>query len=238
MRTSTASVRKVFEKTISTALKIYWPVRNNCVWDYESFNERDFHPVVAYKILGLTFLSIFTAWEDYLENSFLRYLAGAKSESLYSPKLRIGKCINVAHARQVLTGVMSIDEATRFMKWNDYDWVLTRAKIFFQKGQPYSLVPSIFQERLRDAQIIRNRVAHSSSKCKNQFRRMTNKNIGASPNSTMCHGFSPGRYLVCSPEIVFDKSWVDSKDCFWGDIFEGYIHMFTELTNLITPYGG
>jgi hypothetical protein len=233
---STKTVRKEFENAISTALRIYGPVRHDCVWNYESINESTFHPRVAFKVVGLAFLSIVAAWEEYIENSFLRYMAGAKSESSYSPKLRIGKCKSTTHAIQVLTGVVNSNDATRFLRWNDYDWVSARASIFFQKGEPYSRISTGFQQRLKDAQIIRNRVAHSSSKARHQFRRMTNLNIGEPANSPMDYGFSPGKYLVYNnPEIIFDKSWVDSKDCEWPDIFECYVHMFSEIIDIITP---
>jgi hypothetical protein len=233
---STKSVRKEFLNAISTADRIYGPVRHNCVWNYESINESTFHPRVAFKVVGLAFLSVVAAWEEYLENSFLRYMTGAKSESLYSPKMRIGKCKSTTHALQVLTGVIKTNDAARFSRWNDYDWVTARASIFFQKGEPYSLISSRFQQRLKDAQIIRNRVAHSSLKARHQFKRMVNLNVGEHPNSPLDFGFSPGKYLVFNkPEIIFDKSWVDSKDCYWPDIFECYVHMFIEIIDIITP---
>jgi len=84
---------------------------------------------------------------------------------------------------------------------------LCKGQVFFFKK--VNLIPEYrpgFQQRLKDAQIIRNRVAHSSSKARHQFRRMTNLNIGEPANSPMDYGFSPGKYLVYNnPEIIFDK---------------------------------
>jgi hypothetical protein len=219
-RLSTKIVRETFESAISTALRIYGPVRENCEWNYESFNESTFHPRVASKIIGLSFLSIVAAWEEYLESSFLRYMAGASSETGYSPKLRIGKCTNTTHAMQVLTGTRNTNDAIRFMRWNDYEWVLGRAEVFFHRAAPYSRVISRFLQRLKDAQVIRNRVAHSSSRARTQFKNMANTNIGAAKGSPLDRGFSPGRYLIFNtPEIVFEKAWVESKECHWPDIF-------------------
>jgi hypothetical protein len=233
---STKTVRKDFENAIETAFRIYAPARHDCVWNYESINEGTFHPRVAYKVVGLAFLSIVAAWEEYLENSFLRYMAGAKSESSYSPKLRIGKCKNTTHSIQALTGAINSNEATKIMRWSDYSWALTKAEIYFNKAEPYSKIPSLYQERIRDAQIIRNRIAHSSLKARNQFKKMANINIGNQVDSPMAFGFSPGKYLIYTkPEIVFKKSWIDSKDCEWPDIFECYMHMFIEIIDIITP---
>ncbi|MGD0624792.1 MAG: hypothetical protein ABSB32_08740 [Thermodesulfobacteriota bacterium] len=237
IRLSTKAVRKNFESAISTALRIYGPVRGDCIWNYESINENTFHPRVASKVIGLSFLSIVAAWEEYLENSFLRYMTGALSETGYAPRLRIGPCKSTAHAKQVLTSTVNTNEAVRFMRWNDFEWVLAKAEIFFYRAEPYSRVDSHFLQRLKDAQIIRNRVAHSSSKARSQFKTITNRNVGAPKDSPMDYGFSPGRYLIYNkPEVVFGKSWVETKHCEWPDIFECYVHMFTELVYTITPH--
>ena len=233
---STIPVRRQFLAAISTAQRIYAPVRESCVWNYESINEGDFHPRVAFKVVGLAFLSIVSAWEEYLENSFLRYMAGAQYGASHSPKLRIGRCRNTIHARQVLTGTINSNDAVRFMRWNDYSWVLSSATIHFNKGEPYSKLSQLYQSRLRDAQIIRNRVAHSSSRARTQFKRMLNANIGDPKDTPLPYGMSPGKYLVYNkPEIVFGKAWVDSKDCYWPDIFECYVHMYWEICDLLTP---
>ncbi len=233
---STKTVRMNFEAATHTALRIWGPVRRNAVWNYESINESAFHPRVALKIIGLAFLSAVSAWEEYLAAVFLRYMAAGKSESGYSPILRVGACKSAAHSLQVLTGSLNVNEAARFAKWNDYHWVLDRAQIFFRKGEPFSRVPTAFQQRLSDAFVIRNRIAHSSSKARNQFKRMVNKNAGAHSASPMEYGFSPGKYLTFNqPEIVFDKAWIDSKPLEWPDIFEAYMHMFWDLIEILSP---
>ncbi len=234
---STRAVRLAFARAIDTAIRIYGPVRQECVWNYESINEGTFHPRVAAKIVGLSFLSIVVAWEEYLKDSFLRYMAGAQSEAGYSPTLRIGKCANSTHAAQVLTGNKNMNEAIRSMRWNDYDWVIDKAEIFFQRAAPYARVSGRFRQRLKDAQVIRNRVAHSSSAARNNFKRMANANIGSPGDSALDPGFSPGQYLIYNkPEIVFDKTWLEAKDCQWPDIYECYVHMYLELACTITPH--
>jgi hypothetical protein len=235
-RLSTGTIRRNFESALSTAFRIYGPVREDCIWSYESINESSFHPRVASKIVGLSFLSIVSAWEEYLEGSFLRYMAGAKSESGYSPRLRIGPANSTTQAMSVLAGTANQNEAMRSMRWSDFDWVLAKAHVFFHRGEPYSLVSGRFLERLKDAQIIRNRVAHSSARARSQFKAIANRSIGAPKETPLAFGFSPGRYLIYQkPHIVFDEAWVDSKECQWPDIFECYVHMYIELAHGITP---
>ena len=235
-RLSTKAVRSDFEGAILTALRIYAPVRDNCVWNYESINESSFHPRVAMKIVGLSFLCLVTAWEEYLEHTFLRYMAGAESQSSYAPKLRLGKCKNSTHALQVLTGCTSSKEAPRHTRWSDYKWVCNRASIFFHHGEPFSRISPLFAKRLEDAQVIRNRVAHSSPKARRQFKEMTNTNVGVRRDTPLDHGFSPGKYLIHNdPEIIFERTWIDSKECHWGDIFECYVNMFWDIIEQLTP---
>lgn len=230
------STSKVFERSVVSAFRIYAPLRSNCIWDYDSINDGPFHPRVASKIVGLAFLSMVSAWEEFAEQLFYRYMIGGATESGYAPKLRLGPCDSIRHAIEVLSG--SSRHSDRFGKWNDFAWVLEKASIFFVKGTPFSAVPTLFRERLSDAQIVRNRVAHSSAKARAQFRRLANRTMGSAEDSRLPRGFSPGRLLIWNqPRNVFGKDWVDSHDhdFDWDDMFECYTAMFLELADILAP---
>ena len=165
------------------------------------------------------------------------YVCGAKAGSVILTKLRIGPCKNLLHARQALSGTDNIQEGLRHLKWSDYNWVIKVASIFFEKGKPYSTITDRFKERLKDAQIIRNRVAHNSLKAKKQFKKITNKFLKEDLDTPLPRGFSPGMLLVSQcPENIFDSKWLEkNEDTYWGDIFEAYMAMFAELVEFITP---
>lgn len=230
-----------FHKAVNTSQRIYGPVRECCILNYENIIESDFHPAVAAKIIGLAFINLVAAWEEYVEETFVRYLIGARSKTGFYPKLRLGPCENLTHARHVLVCGTESSDRPRYLHWSDYSWVVSAAKVFFVSGEPYTLVSDQFRMRLADAQTIRNRVAHSSTKAKSQFRKMSNRLAGDHPNAAMNRGFSPGVLLASQcPDYAFDSSWLDEKvsagEHMWGDIFEAYTSMYIDLTNCITPF--
>ena len=228
---------KNFLAALDSAMRIYAPLRECCLFNYDNIRETDFHPTVASKMIGLAFLSVVAAWEEYIEEAFLRYMAGTQTDTGYAPVLRLSPCCSLVHARQVLSATFDSQERPRFLPWNDYTWVVSAARVYFRDGEPYSKVANRFRDRLADAQIIRNRVAHTSQKARMQFRKMSNRLAGDHPMSPMNRGFSPGRMLVSQcPEYGFDEAWLASKEHFWGDFFEAYGSMYLDLAATITPY--
>ena len=237
MALSQNQIRKNFLNSIDTAFRIYGPAREWCIWNYESINENPYQPLIAAKVVSLSFLSVVAAWDEFVEESFLRYLCGTNAPSGLSPKLRIGRCKNLTHAQQALSGSVNIQEGTRQLRWSDYTWVIKVASIFFEKGKPYSSVTDRFKERLKDAQIIRNRVAHNSLKSKKQFKKIANKFLKNDLDSSLQKGFSPGLLLASQrPENIFNSEWLEGNDqSYWGDIFEAYMSMYVDLVELIVP---
>lgn len=237
MALSQNQIRRNFLNSVDTAFRIYGPAREWCKWNYESINETPYQPLVAAKVVSLSFLSVVAAWDEFVEESFFRYLCGTKASSGFSPKLRIGPCKNLTHAQQALSGSINIKEGFRQLRWSDYAWVIKVASIFFEKGKPYSSVTDRFKERLKDAQIIRNRVAHNSLRSKKQFKKIANKFLKKDLDASLPKGFSPGLLLVCQyPENIFSSNWLDEKDqIYWGDIFEAYMSMYAGLVELIVP---
>src|SRR5690349_3765507 len=56
------------------------------------------HPEQARRVVELAFLGLIASWEEFLEQSFVRYLAGAASDNGYRPKLRLGKSSDITHS--------------------------------------------------------------------------------------------------------------------------------------------
>lgn len=235
-RLSLRPAKLSLHRALTTTYRIWGPVRESCVWSYESINESAFQPRVAAKVVGLAFLSAVVAWEEFVEETFLRFMAGASSPSGYAPDLRIGPCRSRAHALQALTGSAHVGEAARRTRWSDYEWVAQVAGVHFQRAHPFSRVPALFRQRIIDAQIIRNRVAHNSPKAKRHFKTMANRAIGKPPTAPLPNGFSPGRFLVMPcPRKYFDRSWLESQDHHWGDVFEAFLSMFFDLSDILAP---
>lgn len=225
-----------FQSALLTSLRIYSPARDWCKWSYESFDETPYHPRVAAKVVGLAFLNAVTAWEQFLEDVFLRYLSGAASPSGYQPALRLGPCHGTAHASQVLEMAGAREGSLRTGRWSDYGWVVATSHVFFGRGEPFTLISPRWRERLSDATALRNRVAHSSDRARRRFKPVAAKFLGLATTAPLPRGMSPGRLLVeGDPRRAFDATWLNKCEHTWGDLFEAYISMYSETSSQLVP---
>lgn len=232
-RRTLAQAYKNFIGALNTAGRIYAPARSWCRWTYETFEENPYHPTVAAKVIGLAFLSMAAAWEEFIEESFVRYLAGAASPSGYMPSLRLSQCASIDRGKQVITGSLRAEQGYRSLRWNDYRWVLATAQVFFRDAEPFSLVPEDFRMRLSEAQVLRNRVAHNSTQARRKFKTLANSYLKQQANAALPRGFSPGELLTMENPGVFNAEWVEQQHFTWGDLFECYNAMYFELGAII-----
>ncbi|ADB16911.1 hypothetical protein Psta_2240 [Pirellula staleyi DSM 6068] len=233
---SLKSAYSVFNKGIQTAKRIYGPASKWLEYSHESFSDKSYHPRVAEKVIGLAFLSMVAAWEEFVEEVFLGYMAGATTPDGYAPELMIGKCQNKVHAMQVLGAAVNGDPA-RALKWSDWPWVSNVAKVHFKYGAPFTSLPKLYLERLKDAQGIRNRVAHNSAKAKKGFKTLVNRLVGETDKSPLPKGMAPGTLLACEPEAglfpVFTICPIDDYE--WPDFFCSYTSLYLEAASLLIP---
>lgn len=235
-RITTSVSRKRFWAALITSLRIYHPAREWMRHSYESFDQTAYQPRVAQKVVGLAFLNAVSAWEQFVEHVFLGYMAGAASETGFAPKLLLGPCQNRSHALRVL-GAAGGGDPQRLLRWNDWSWVVHVAAAFFRGGEPFSRLDSVTVARLRDAQVIRNRVAHDSAKARSQFKRCVNALGGDNPKRPLPRGFSPGELLATTtPPMCFPtfKVW-PAENHAWGDFFESFVSMFFEASSVLSP---
>lgn len=96
------------------------------------------------------FLRAFSAWEAFLEESFILYLWGkapprgrTPTRYVYPPTRRV--------AEQVV-----VPEGRKYADWSNFNYVIGRAERFFKDGKPYSDALKSQQTKLQDMQTIRN----------------------------------------------------------------------------------
>ncbi len=94
-------VRDVFVGALSSADSLV-----DAVVKLEGFNPSKSHTASRHvrRVVGWPFLGVVAAWEEFIEQSFVRYLVGAQSSSGYKPKLRLGAAGSISHAYHVLSG--------------------------------------------------------------------------------------------------------------------------------------
>ncbi|MDP1786409.1 hypothetical protein [Nitrosomonas sp.] len=128
--------KKDLFSSLDTVLRIYIPAREMCKFDYDSFEKTAYHPNVAEKIIGLSFLSAVAAWEDFISHIYLGYLCGYTSPNGSSPELRAGKCQDKSHALLLASGESNYRDAERRMRWGNLRWVKSLASVHFENDNP------------------------------------------------------------------------------------------------------
>jgi hypothetical protein len=186
-------------------------------------------PAQARRVIALSFMTAVGAWEEFVQGCFVRYMAGAVSPSGYAPHLRIGACETLAHAGQVLTRRSNFDFERSFLSWAVWSDVIDRAKIYFRSGRPFSDVDAASKQRLQDASVIRNRVAHSSEKCRADFVAVAKHHLGLKPQHKLKQGYDVGRLLIAAPAIGFQPAPEINT------YFAAYFSLFRRLADVLAP---
>jgi hypothetical protein len=162
-------------------------------------------------MLELSFLRIFATWEDFLEETFIRYMCRGKTASAYCPKC-YATPTSMEHALAILKG------SRPFASWTSPSEIRERAKLFFKGGEPYENAVASAARELEEMRQIRNSVAHRSGSAWDQFQDMARKNLGYRPR-----GLSPGSFLATSGPAPGKR------------FFEFYCDTIIALAGLIVP---
>jgi hypothetical protein len=121
--------------------------------------------------------------------------------------------------------------ATTIQKKNFYHFkiVCDKALIYFHDGKPFTTIKGTYQERLRDATFIRNRVAHNSIKARSDFKKVALRFLGKDPKKDKLHsGYSQGKLLCTITSHGFPKPVK-------GTVFEEYVALYRQIVDVLTP---
>ncbi len=109
----------------------------------------------------IALIKVFTAWEQFLEKSFVTYMAGA-STTRYTPNLYIKK-ITKNHALRLLCGTREYPD------WTDINDVCTLAELYFIGGRPFLLPLREIEQYFNEMKKVRNAIAHISLNARDKF---------------------------------------------------------------------
>lgn len=189
------------------------------------------HPEHCRRVIELAFLGLVSAWEEFLEQSFVRYLAGAKADNNYAPTLRLGKATSMEHAYHLISGDPTYDPRKNYSKFSEPKWVVAISKNYFELGAPYAtkLHPNL--QVLQEAIRLRNRVAHNSGKSREDFKRSARAHLGLAENAPLTQGYGVGDLLSSKAERLFGQQ---AKDSGWS-YFTAYVARVRRLAKEIAP---
>jgi len=109
------------------------------------------------------YLDLFTEFESFLESLFIGLLTGDYYSSDPAVKRRV-RFVPSSMSVEVLYSGRS------YLDWIPYpDYTIARAKRFFNDGLPFTRITQPEKDRLNNLHIIRNAIAHKSSKAQSEF---------------------------------------------------------------------
>lgn len=189
------------------------------------------HPEHCRRIVELAFLGLISAWEEFLEQSFVRYLAGAKADNNYAPTLRLGKAASIKHSYHLVSGDPAYDPTKNYSKFGDPKWVIAISKNYFEIGAPYATKMHPNLQVLQEAIRLRNRVAHNSGKSREDFKRSARIHLGLAENAPLVQGYGVGDLLTSKAKKLFGQQAKDSGLTF----FSAYTARLRRLAKEIAP---
>ena len=199
-----STTRAQLEKSLNSAEELYLAVKPFADGTWDAINGWEaLFPGQARRVVSLAFLQSVIAWEDFVEAVFVRYLAGAEAPSGYRPSLRLAAAKSLPHAFQLASGDPDYDPQKHYTSWNKWKNVESLAKVFFDAGRPFTNVTEQEKQRLADSVLIRNRIAHSSPKCKSDFVKVAKAHLGVAATGKLPQGFSTGQLLLTQSNRLF-----------------------------------
>jgi hypothetical protein len=224
------AIRKSFDKKLQRAADLFSAVYVFAEGTWDAINGWEaLYPGQARRVVALSFLQVVISWEDFIESCFVRYLMGATSPSGFAPQLRLGPASSISHAYQLASCDPKFRVGSHYMTWSSWSDVVDRAQLFFQAGAPFSTLTHLQRDRLTDAIRIRNRIAHSSTKVRNDFNEVARRHLGLAPDKKLSQGYDVGQLLLDKSTKCFAKGLKQAT------YFEHYAHLFYEMADHICP---
>lgn len=177
------SVLNEFNKKVDTSLSL-----PDDVSKFKEFRDDKFRPIkkcTIYLVTELSFLQLFVALEEFLEDTFTYYLCGTKSLSGNTPKKYVIPS-DLQHAHDIVC------QGRPYMDWNKWEDIINKANLYFENGEPFNSVIGGLRAELDEMKKIRNRIAHCSKHSEKLFQAVVRQKLGYEPRGSI----APGRFLL------------------------------------------
>lgn len=175
-----------------TIQEIYDRLQKQCTDSLESIsfvNKPDYLATDSLKriqdlVIKQAYLSVFTEWEHFLEDTTVAYSLGELSICGFSPQKYISP-IDTDHADRLIKG------AAKYPDWSDRDYVKKTEEALFKDGEPFISAINGFSSIYTDMKKVRNVIVHNSIKSRDEFETLVRTALSAASV-----GISPTEFLL------------------------------------------
>jgi len=142
------------------------------------FNQNQVNGFTAdmkYMIIENIILNVCSSWEKFLEDIFIAYMRGNQSEHGSSVMVYVSPTSD-EHAYNLIKNV------TVYPDWTDITKIMINAENFFEDGGPFKLLNTLKGD-LHAIKKIRNAIAHTSKKAREDFENLVRGKVGYLPTN-------------------------------------------------------
>jgi hypothetical protein len=186
------------------------------------------HPKDVRQVVELAFMGMVAAWEEFVERVLVRYAAGALAAGGYAPTPNGKLSTSIDGAYILVSGKPNFDPKTQFLKVTNPNWVMATANRIFSKH--FFGVLGGKSLLIEYASLIRNRVAHSSEKCRLDFKK-TAVLFLRPPGGRLRQGYGAGDLLMESAAAVFSASVRSAQATNFG----AFAATFSAMAQVMVP---
>lgn len=184
-RVSLASVRAEFNNRLQSSLNLVARLQDYRI--REANRVRTLSPAERHRLAEMAWIQMFLAWEEFLEESFVRHLLGARSPR--GP--RAHPLVIVRSLEQ--TRKLILGEGRSYLDWTEPDKLIGRSALFFRDGEPYRTAITSASLHLRRMKTVRNQIAHRSQAAAEKYKGLLLELYGPGRR------FNPGHILLSPP---------------------------------------
>ncbi|MBR3786604.1 MAG: hypothetical protein IKJ77_09375 [Firmicutes bacterium] len=181
------------------------------------FNENQVNGFTAdmkYMIIENIILKVCSCWEKFLEDIFIAYMRGNQSDNGCSVTVYVFPTSD-EHAYNLIKNV------TTYPDWTDINKIMTNAENFFENGGPFKLLHTLRGD-INAIKKIRNAIAHTSKKAREDFENLVRGKVGHLPND-----ITPAKF-VCEY-----KAGTRGAD---PTFFEYYVNFLKDSASMLVEY--
>lgn len=189
------------------------------------------HPKHIHKARELAFLGVVGAWEEFLEQSLVRYAMGVETSNGFRPVLTAQPCRTIIEAYRLVSEESLYNPSRDYLRRMNNPSSVTKIARRLFSTHSFGCIGT-YSRLLNSATILRNRIAHKSTKSRHAFVGTAKWFLQAHANSMpLSQSFSPGALLGKNVQRHFAAPLVSAGTTH----FEAYLRLYEVLANTIVP---